>query len=244
MGTSHELGQNFARAFDITFQDAEGAQQLAWTTSWGVSTRMMGGLIMCHGDDAGLRVPPRLASTQAVVLVIRDDEGVADAARKITDDLTAAGVRARLDDRTDTSFGRRATDWELKGVPVRIEVGPRDLANGEVTVVRRDASDKRQEPLAAVAAAVPALLEEIQSGLYDAALARREAATATVSTIDEAREAAQTGFARIPWAHLGVEGETLLARDGITVRCLQREDGSVPATDDEPGTIATVARAY
>ncbi|MCB1039508.1 MAG: proline--tRNA ligase, partial [Acidimicrobiales bacterium] len=114
MGTSHELGQNFAKVFDIAFQDADGTQQIAWTTSWGVSTRMMGGLIMCHGDDAGLRIPPRLASTQVVVLVIKDADGAAEVAAKLVADLQGSGVRARLDARTDTSFGRRATDWELK----------------------------------------------------------------------------------------------------------------------------------
>src|SRR5690606_4241883 len=129
MGTSHELGQNFARAFDIGYLDEHGERQLCWTTSWGVSTRMMGGLIMAHGDDAGLRVPRRLAATQVVVLVGRDEHGsVSDAARRLVGELAAAGVRTRLDDQVATAFGRRATDWELKGVPVRIELGPRDLA--------------------------------------------------------------------------------------------------------------------
>jgi prolyl-tRNA synthetase len=244
MGTSHELGQNFAKVFDITFQDTDGVQQTAWTTSWGVSTRMMGGLIMCHGDDAGLRVPPRLASTQVVVLVIRDEDGAADAAARLVDELKASGVRAKLDARTDTSFGRRATDWELKGIPVRIEVGPRDLANGEVTVVRRDDGTKAQAALAGVAASIPAILDAIQDGLYARALERRESLTETVATIDEAREAARTGFARIPWATLGEAGEAVLATDAITVRCLQTPDGEVPASEDDPGVIAIVARAY
>ncbi|MCU1354810.1 MAG: proline--tRNA ligase [Acidimicrobiales bacterium] len=244
MGTSHELGQNFAKVFDIAYQDADGTQQICWTTSWGVSTRMMGGLIMCHGDDQGLRVPPRLASVQAVVMVIRDDEGVVDAAGRITDELLAAGVRAKLDGRTDTSFGRRATAWEIKGIPVRIEVGPRDLANGEVTVVRRDTGEKAQCALAAVGATVTGLLDAIQAGLLAEATQRRDDRTADVATLDEAREAAQVGFARIPWAVLGEEGEAMLARDAITVRCLQRPDGSVPASEDEPDVVAVVARAY
>ena len=244
MGTSHELGQNFATAFDIRYQSAEGTSELAWTTSWGSSTRMIGGLIMVHGDDRGLRVPPRLAQTQAVVMVIRDDEGVGEAAAAINAELKAAGVRVRLDDRTDTAFGRRATDWELKGVPVRIEVGPRDLANGEVTVVRRDTSEKSQAALGEVAASVPALLEDIQASLLAEATAFRDAHTVEVETVAEAREAAQTGFAKIPWATLGLEGEAELARDAITVRCIQRPDGSVPDAEDEPGNIALVARSY
>src|SRR6478735_4533851 len=244
MGTSHELGQNFAKVFDIKYQSTEGVEETCWTTSWGVSTRMMGGLIMCHGDDKGLVVPPRLASNQVVVLVIKDEDGVGDAARALVDELKTAGVRVKLDDRTDTSFGRRATAWELKGVPVRIEVGPRDLVNGEVTIVRRDNGEKRQVGIAGLATDLPGILDGIQADMLAAATVRRDARTLTVSTIDEAREAAQTGFARIPWATLGEEGEALLARDAITVRCLQTPDGGVPASEDEPGVIAVVARAY
>jgi prolyl-tRNA synthetase len=244
MGTSHELGQNFAKVFDINYQSAEGQQETCWTTSWGVSTRMMGGLIMCHGDDKGLVVPPRLASHQVVVLVIKDEEGVGDAARALVDEIQGAGIRVKLDDRTDTSFGRRATAWELKGVPVRVEVGPRDLVNGEVTVVRRDTGEKTQVGIAGLAAHLPAMLDGMQADLLAAATVRRDARTVTVSTVDEAREAAQTGFARIPWATLGEEGEALLARDAITVRCLQTADGDVPTSEDEPGVIAIVARAY
>jgi prolyl-tRNA synthetase len=244
MGTSHELGQNFAKAFDITYQSKEGQQAMCWTTSWGVSTRMMGGLIMCHGDDNGLVVPPRLASNQVVVLVIKDEDGVGEAAQALVDEIKAEGIRVKLDDRTDTSFGRRATAWELKGVPVRAEVGPRDLVNGEVTIVRRDTGEKRQVGIAGLAADLPGILDGIQADLLEAATVRRDARTVTVTTIDEARAAAQTGFARIPWATLGEEGEALLARDAITVRCIQSADGGVPASEDEPGTIAIVARAY
>jgi prolyl-tRNA synthetase len=186
MGTSHELGQNFARAFDITYQDDAGEQQLCWTTSWGVSTRMMGGLIMAHGDDRGLRVPPRLAAVQVVVLVVKDDDGtVTEAGRRVTDELKAAGVRVRLDDRTGTAFGRRATDWELKGVPLRIEVGPRDLAEGQVTLVRRDAGEKSVVPVAEVTGRVPDLLESIQTALHDEAVAMRDSRTAECSDLDE-----------------------------------------------------------
>src|SRR4029079_14373853 len=119
MGTSHELGQNFARAFEIDYLSAEGKQELAWTTSWGTSTRMLGGMIMVHGDDNGLRVPPRIAPIQALVTVVKDGFRVPEAAAKLRDDLRAAGVRVAFDDRVDTPFGRRAVDAELKGYPVR-----------------------------------------------------------------------------------------------------------------------------
>jgi prolyl-tRNA synthetase len=244
MGTSHELGQNFSKAFDITYLDDQGVQQLAWTTSWGVSTRMVGGLIMAHGDDHGLRLPPRLAPTQVVVLLVRDGDGAGEAAERLTADLVSRGVRAELDPRTDVSFGRRATDWELKGVPVRIEVGPRDLANGEVTIVRRDTTDKSQAKVADVADEVPMLLERIQDELLASATALRESRTVDTTGIEDAREAAVEGFARVPWDVLGVDGEAALASSAVTVRCLQREDGSIPERADEPGLVALVALSY
>ena len=244
MGTSHELGQNFARAFGIDFLDSDGERKIAWTTSWGTSTRMLGGLVMAHGDDAGLRVPPYLAALQAVVTVVKDGDGVRDAAARLVDDLSAAGVRVELDDRVDTPFGRRAVDAELKGVPVRVELGPRDLAEGQVTLVRRVPGTKTPTPLREVADAVVRALVEDHQALYDEALARREAATADVTTVADAAEAATSGWARIPWATLGVEGEAQLAERGISVRCLVREDGGVPESDHEAGAVAVVARAY
>jgi prolyl-tRNA synthetase len=247
MGTSHELGQNFSRAFDIGYQDAEGAQQLCWTTSWGVSTRMMGGLIMAHGDDDGLRVPPRLAPIQTVVLVVRDEGDVVERCRAITDELAETGVRAQLDPHADVSMGRRATDWELKGVPVRLEVGPRDLADGVVTLVRRITGGEERKvavPLDGVAAAVRAELDRQQSALLAEATARRNSCTADVSSLDDARDAAKSGWARIPWAAVGEEGEADLAQGGISVRCLTRADGSLPDTSDDPDLVAVVARSY
>ncbi len=244
MGTSHELGQNFARAFDIGYLDDNGDEQLAWTTSWGVSTRMVGGLIMAHGDDRGLRLPPRLAPIQVVVLAARDGDGVVEAVTGVVEDLVARGVRASADLETDVSFGRRSTDWELKGVPVRVEVGPRDLASGELTVVRRDVATKVQRPLAAAAGEVESLLDEIQQNLLDEAVGRQRKRTVEVASVDEAAEAAASGFARIRWDVLGAEGERRLGSDAFTVRCLQREDGSLPDEDDDGPLWATVARAY
>jgi prolyl-tRNA synthetase len=244
MGTSHELGQNFARVFDIHHLDATGAQQDCWTTSWGVSTRMVGGLIMGHGDDAGLRLPPALAPTQVVVLLVRDEAGAGDVAAKLVTELAGAGHRVELDARVDQGFGRRAVDWELKGVPVRVEVGPRDLAEGNVTVVRRDRGEKVSAPLASVPGRVADLLVEIQRDLFDDATRRRDERTAEVTTIEDALEAAKTGFARIPWATVGEEGEARLAREAVTVRCLQRPDGSVPDTADDADLVAVVARSY
>jgi len=242
MGTSHELGQNFARAFDIEFSSPSGQRELAWTTSWGTSTRMLGGLIMCHGDDNGLRLPPLLAPTQAVVTVVK--EGVFDYARSIHDELVAAGVRAKLDDRVDLPFGRRAVDAELKGIPVRVEVGPRDLEAGNVTLVRRISGTKTPVALADVVGVVTSALEADQKALYDEALARREANTVDVSTLDEAIEAAGGGWAQIKWSAVGPEGEAKANQSAVSVRCLYRQDGSAPASQDEPDLTAILARSY
>jgi prolyl-tRNA synthetase len=246
MGTSHELGQNFARAFDIQYLDASGTQQLCWTTSWGVSTRMMGGLIMCHGDDVGLRVPPRIAGTQVVVLVVRDDDagGVEAAARLLGDELAANGVRVRVDADTSSPFGRRATDWELKGVPVRIELGPRDVEGGVATLVRRDQPGKSTVPMDEVVPTMAALLDDVQDGLFRAAREFLDAGTADVSSIDEAVDAAQTGFARIPFELVDEAGEDQLAQSAVTIRCVQTADGGVPEDLDAPGLVAVAGRSY
>lgn len=244
MATSHELGQTFAKAFNIDFTDDKGQAQHAWTTSWGSSTRMVGGLIMMHGDDRGLSVPPRLAPIQAIVLVVRGEGGAEDKAQGLVNGLAAAGVRARLDAEVSTSFGRRATNWELKGIPVRVEIGPRDLAAGNVTIVRRDTGIKLPVPLGSAVQTVSSLLGDIQSSMLAEALAFRKAHIADARTLDEAREAAQTGFARLPYRVLGEDGESVLGKSAITVRCLQRTDGTVPESEDEPDIMAIVGRAY
>jgi len=243
MATSHELGQNFARAFDIHYQSEEGESTLCWTTSWGASTRLVGGLIMGHGDDRGLIVPPRLAAVQVVVMPVRDDPAVAAAVEEIAAALRGAGVRVEVDDARG-SFGRRVTDWEIKGVPLRVEVGPRDLAEGVVTVVRRDTGAKETPTLAQVATRVGALLEVVQGDLLAVATAHRDANTHDVATLDEALEAAETGFARLPWSVVDGEGETALRAEAVSVRLLQRPDGSIPDSDTEADLVCVVAKAY
>ena len=244
MGTSHELGQNFAKAFDITFQSSSGTSEHAWQTSWGVSTRLVGALIMGHGDDAGLRIPPALAPIQAVVVLVRDEEGAGERAASLATELRDAGVRVQLDDRVETGFGRRAVEWELKGVPVRVEVGPRDLAEGSVTLVRRDAAgDKATVPLEGLGRRVTEMLGEIQSSLFQEALANRESNTAEAEDLDGAREAAQRGFVRVPWDGFR-DLEEDLAADALTVRCLQRADGGIAGSSSEDGLIATIGRSY
>ncbi len=244
MGTSHELGQNFAKAFDTTFSTDTGAQEYVWQTSWGVSTRLVGALIMAHGDDRGLRLPPRLAPVQVVVVLVRDDEGVRRAAESLVAEIEAAGWRARLDDRVGVSFGRRAVEWELKGVPVRLEVGPRDLAEGNVTLVRRDAGTKQPVPVAAAAGLTAAALDDAQRALLEEAIALRDRRTVVVSTVEQAIDAAQNGFAVLPWSAVGPEGEDRLTAAAISVRCLQDPDGALAGSADERDLVAVCARAY
>jgi prolyl-tRNA synthetase len=244
MATSHELGQNFAKAFDITYTDSSGKLQTCWTTSWGSSTRMIGGLIMAHGDDRGLCLPPEVAPVQAVVLAVKDDDRTLAAARSAVEALTKAGLRVRLDTRTEQGFGWRVTEWELKGVPVRVEVGPRDVEAGQVTVTRRDTGEKSGVAAATVGKAVPKLLKTIQKDMFAAAQARLAERTVETTSVDEALEAAQTGFARIPWAALGEEGERKLYEQAISVRVLQTPAGEVPADPSADDLIAVVGRSY
>jgi prolyl-tRNA synthetase len=243
MGTSHELGQNFAKVFETLYLDAEGAQQHVWQTSWGVSTRLLGAVIMAHGDDSGLRLPPAVAPVQVVVLAIRDEGEVLAEAKKIAAELAGLGHRVRLDDRVEQSFGRRVTDWELKGVPVRIEIGPRDLVEGNVTVVRRDTGHKQQVPVAEAWGRASLALADVHRTLLAEATALRDGRTVEVKTVDEAADAAATGWARLPWAAVGEEGEDRLAQSSVSVRCLQTADGGLPGPGDGD-TVAYVARAY
>jgi prolyl-tRNA synthetase len=245
MGTSHELGQNFARVFDTTYSTEQGTLEHVWQTSWGTSTRMVGGVIMAHGDDHGLRLPPNLAPVQAVVIVVRGEEGAGEAAAALARELEMHGVRVELDDRTDVGFGRRVVDWELKGVPVRIEVGPRDLTHGSVTLVRRDTNEKGPTPILGLPKHVAHLLTDMQAGMLAEATALRDARIRDVASVDEAVDACRDGWGRIDWQALrAVDGEAALREHGITVRCLQKVDGSLPDSEDEPDTVAFVARAY
>lgn len=243
MATSHELGQNFAKAFDIKFQDESGTAAYCYTTSWGASTRLIGGLIMSHGDDNGLVVPPRLAPIQAVVLAVRDEESVNSATDEISRQLLDAGIRVRTD-RGRGSFGRRVTDWEIKGVPIRVEVGPRDLAEGLVTLARRDTGEKVQVRIEEAPARIATLLEEIQLAILQGSRNALASRTADVSSIAEASEAANDGFARLSWDLVKGEGEAALRTHAITVRCLQRADGSMPDNEDEANLVAIVAKSY
>jgi prolyl-tRNA synthetase len=248
MGTSHNLGHNFARAFDIQYLSASGRREYVATTSWGSSTRMLGGVIMTHGDDHGLRLPPAIAPHQVVLLPLAGGE-VATMADKLADELRAEGVRTHVDTRFDhLSFGRRSVDWELKGVPVRIELGARELAAGQATLVRRDTRTKTPVPIDGVARAARELLDELQRGLHAESLAYREAHTYPVDDLGELRErVGGGGFFRLAWCGSPACEQALGEGTGATIRVIL--DGPPPSqacvVDGVPAEHAVlVARAY
>jgi prolyl-tRNA synthetase len=203
-GTSHNLGQNFAEAFGIQFQGRDKTLQHAWTTSWGVSTRLIGGVIMTHGDDSGLVLPPRVAPHQVVIVPIARgnwQETVLPRARELRGELTAAGVRVHLDDRDTNTPGWKFAEWEMRGVPLRLEIGPKDIEKASVVLARRDSRAKHSVPMIGLADAVRALLDEIQAALLARARAFRDERTSSTSDYEEfkRRMDGRPGFVIAPW---------------------------------------------
>ena len=199
-GTSHYLGQNFAKAFDIKFLDKDGTHKYAYTTSWGVSTRLIGALIMAHGDARGLVLPPVVAPVQAVIVPIAaKKEGVVEAAAALKAELCAAGIRAEADF-SDNSPGWKFNEWEMKGVPVRIEIGPRDIEAGKIVLVRRDTHEKSEAPLQAAPAAVQALLGSVQANLLERARKRKEERVVTAEDMNGLLQGVEGGnFVKAGW---------------------------------------------
>jgi len=203
-GTSHYLGQNFAKAFDVQFQSREGQLQYVYATSWGVSTRLVGALVMSHSDDAGLVLPPKLAPVEVVIVPILkagvDNAAILTAASRVAEPFGDA-VRVKVDDRDNVSPGWKFNEWELKGVPVRIEIGPKDLEKGQVVVVRRDTGQKTPTPEGEVPVRVPALLAEIQEALFTRAKQRLDEGCRAADTYEAFRRTMdeQGGFVYAPW---------------------------------------------
>lgn len=253
-GTSHFLGQNFAKAFDIKFLDENNVQQFAWTTSWGVSTRMVGAVVMTHGDDQGLVLPPRLAPVQAVIVPIwrKDEEraAVLEAARALRQRLQDV-CRVHLDDRDTFSAGWKFNDWEMRGVPLRLELGPRDVANGTVMAARRDQPGREGKTLLSLAdleTTVPALLVTIQQAIYQKALAFRDSHIHDVRSYDELKEVVETGFARAWWAGSREDEARIKEETKATIRCIPLEQpggaGTCVLTGREASEVAIFGRAY
>jgi prolyl-tRNA synthetase len=215
-GTSHNLGQNFAKAFDVTFQTQDNKEELVYATSWGVSTRLVGGVIMTHGDDKGLRIPPKIAPYQVVVIpIFRDEEGkksVSEYISPVLDELRDQGVRIHEDWRKG-SPGFKFNEWEMKGVPLRLEVGPKDVENGNAVLARRDNDEKQVLKKEDLANQVPVLLDAIQVNMLEQAKAFRESNTCTVSTYDEFKDViiSKGGFVRCGWD--GTEKSEMAIKD-------------------------------
>jgi len=223
-GTSHNLGQNFAKAFDVTFQTKENKEELVWATSWGVSTRLVGAVILTHGDEKGLRLPPQIAPIQVVIIpIFRNEEQekmVKDYLAPIVELLESAGVRVHQD-WTDNSPGFKFNEWEMKGVPLRLEVGPRDVENGNMVVARRDTGDKIFLSKDEAVAQIPDLLKEIQKGLFQQALTFQQENTHKVSTYDELKKVIKEGgFVRCGWD--GTDETEARVKEDIkaTIRCI------------------------
>jgi prolyl-tRNA synthetase len=265
-GTSHFLGQNFARAFDVTFQNQSGQRELAWATSWGASTRLVGGLIMTHSDDQGLVVPPRLAPLHAVIVPIFKTDEERTAVLEVAQRL-AAGIRAvdlrdwlnydpvvvRVDDRDQYQPGFKFNEWELKGVPIRIELGPKDLAKNACVLARRDKPGKEGKemgvPLGAAPARIAALLREMQQALFDRARQYRDDATSSVDSYDEFKERVEAGgFFLAHWDGTKETEDRVQKETRATIRCIPfnraQEQGRCMVTGQPSEGRVVFARAY
>ena len=221
-GTSHNFGDKFARAYDIQFTDKDNTLKYAYQTSWGMTTRMIGAIIMVHGDNSGLKLPPRIAPTQVCVIPIQQKkEGVLKAAAKLTEDLKAAGIRARLDD-SDKSPGWKFAEQEMRGVPARVEIGPKDLEAGQAVIVRRDTREKTVVALDNLAEAMKAILEQEQADMFERAKEHRDSHTYTARTPEEFHELAtgRPGFIKAMWCGERACEDKIKEDYGVTSRCI------------------------
>ncbi|PTX22287.1 prolyl-tRNA synthetase [Pontibacter mucosus] len=253
-GTSHFLGQNFAKAFDVKFATKDGGLEHVWGTSWGVSTRLMGALVMAHSDDEGLVLPPKLAPIQVVIVPIyKGEEQLAQITEKVNQlkrELLAKGISVKYDDRDTERPGFKFAEWELKGVPVRLAIGARDLENGTAEVARRDTKEKSSQQFDSLASYIPALLDEIQENIYNKALAYREEHTTKVDTYEEFKEVLETkgGFVLAHWDGTAETEERIKEETKATIRCIAlntpEEDGVDILTGKPSKRRVYFAKAY
>jgi len=252
-GTSHFLGQNFGKAFDVTFIDREGKTDYAWATSWGVSTRLIGALIMAHSDDNGLVLPPLLAPTQVVIIPIyKSDEQLAqisEKATKIADNLKALGISVKYDDADNKKPGWKFAEYELKGVPVRLAMGGRDLENNTIELMRRDTLEKETVPCDGIETRIKQLLVDIQENIYRKALRLREERTISVETYDEFKAKIEEGyFIMAHWDGTAATEEQIKNETKATIRCIPLTDDGTPGkcmvTGQPSPRKVLFARAY
>jgi len=253
-GTSHFLGQNFAKAFDVKFATKEGKQEYVWATSWGVSTRLMGALVMTHSDDFGLVLPPRLAPIQLVIVPIhKTDEQlmvINDKVEILLKDIRAKGISVKYDKRTTHKPGWKFAEYELKGVPLRIAVGPRDIENNTVELARRDTLSKETISQENIANYIKQLLEEIQNSLFEKALAYRNGLITEVDTFDEFIKVLETkgGFVSAHWDGTSETEDQIKNQTKATIRCIpidaKEEEGSCVFSGKKSLKRVLFAKAY
>ena len=254
MGTSHFLGQNFAKAFDVKFQSKEGKLEHVWATSWGVSTRLMGALIMVHSDDEGLVLPPKLAPIQVVLVPIyrkdEEREAVLNQIDKIADQLKQSGIRIKVDDRDTHKPGFKFAEWEQKGVPVRLAMGPRDLENGNIELARRDLKTKEILPQEGLVGHISNLLDTIQNDLFDKAFQFQNERTYTVDTWEEFVDILENkqGFAVAHWDGTSETEEKIQEMTKATIRCIPlnnpQEDGVCILSGKKSTQRVVFAKSY
>ena len=247
-GTSHNLGQNFAKAFEIQFQGRDKTLQHAWTTSWGVSTRLIGGVIMTHGDDSGLMLPPRVAPYQVVIVPIARgnwQETVLPRARDIRSELMRHGVRVMLDDRDAYTPGWKFAEWEMRGVPLRLEIGPKDIEKSQVLLARRDTREKLPTPMDGLTSQIVSLLDTIQKNLFDRAVAFRKDHTQRVSSYDEFKSVMEgrPGFVIAGWCGSAECEAEIKAETQATLRNIPLNSGAASGACVKCGRAA-IAEAW
>lgn len=249
-GTSHNLGQNFAKMFDIQFLDKDGVRKYGWSTSWGVSTRLIGGIIMVHGDNRGLKMPPRVAPIQVVVLPIAfHKEGVLEKALEIKNEL-AKTFRVEFDDRDTYSPGWKFNYWEMKGVPLRLEIGPKDIEKGQVTAVRRDTLEKFTLPMEGLTEKISEILDDIHQTMFNMALKNREEKTYTTTDYEEIKRIMKEtpGFVKTMWCGSRECEDKLKEETAATIRCLPFEQehlgDTCPFCGKKAEHMVYIAKAY
>ncbi len=253
-GTSHFLGQNFAKAFDVKFTNREGKQEFAWATSWGVSTRLMGALIMTHSDDFGLVLPPKLAPIQVVIVpIFKGEEQLAEiskVANDIFDKLKSKGISVKYDDRTEYKPGWKFAEYELKGVPLRIAIGPNDLANKSVEIARRDNLSKEIKPIENIENYIEDLLETVQNDIYKKAETYRNEHITKVDSYEEFKKVLEEkgGFIAAHWDGTAEEEEQIKEETKATIRCIpldaEEEQGVSLITGKPSNKRVLFAKAY
>ena len=251
-GTSHNLGQNFAKAFNVTFQTKDNKEELVWATSWGVSTRLVGAVILTHGDEKGLRLPPMIAPIQIVIIPISKNAQEKDLIKNyisiITNDLDKIKIRYHVD-WSENSPGFKFNDWEMKGVPIRFEIGPRDLEKNNLVLARRDTGSKESLDISSLLNTIPEVLEKIQKGLFDQALDFRNANTFTVESFEEFTEKIKKGgFIRCGWDGTDETEKLIKEKTKATIRCIpfdESPEGLRCVFSDKPAKHEVIyARAY